>query len=234
MLNIFKPKDPFKKFITELSGCTPHNMELYEQAFTHSSMNANKGASEVSDNERLEFLGDSILGSIVAIWLYKNYPTKSEGELTVLKSKIVKRDTMNDISKNLGIPTHIKTAMSRVGENVNGNVLEAFIGALYLDKGYTICQRFIHKKMIKENFQNGFLEDSINSHKSHFIEWCQGNKIKYEYDVTPTGSEKSPQYIAKIIANRHIFTGVASSKKKAEEIASTNAYYSLVEKPKII
>ena len=234
MLNIFKSKDPFKKFITQLIGYAPNNMELYTQAFTHSSMNAHKGSSEVSDNERLEFLGDSVLGSIVAIWLYENYPTKSEGELTVLKSKIVKRDTMNAISKNLGIPTHIKTAMSRIGENVNGNVLEAFIGALYLDKGYTICQKFIHKKMIKENFQNGFLEESINSHKSHFIEWCQGNKIKYEYDVTPTGSEKAPQYIAKITADGRIFTGVASSKKKAEETASTNAYYALVEKLKII
>jgi ribonuclease-3 len=234
MLNIFKSKDPFKRFITQLIGYAPNNMELYTQAFTHSSMNAHKGSSEVSDNERLEFLGDSVLGSIVAIWLYENYPTKSEGELTVLKSKIVKRDTMNDIAKNLGIPTHIKTAMSRVGENVNGNVLEAFIGALYLDKGYTICQRFIHKKMIKENFQNGFLEESINSHKSHFIEWCQGNKIKYEYDVQPSGSEKNPQYIAEINADGRIFTGIASSKKKAEEIASTNAYYSLVEKPKII
>jgi ribonuclease-3 len=207
-------------------------MELYTQAFTHSSMNAHKDPSETSDNERLEFLGDSILGSIVAIWLYENYPTKSEGELTVLKSKIVKRDTMNAISKNLGISTHIKTAMNHIGENVNGNVLEAFIGALYLDKGYNVCQKFIHNKMIKDNFQNGFLEELINSHKSHFIEWCQATKVDYMYTVALEGSGKSPQYIAKITASGQTFTGIGSSKKKAEENASISAYYALVEKTK--
>jgi ribonuclease-3 len=88
--------------------------------------------------------------------------------------------------------------------------------------------------MIKDNFQNGFLEDLINSHKSHFIEWCQANKVDYKYDVQPHGPENNKHYLATLIADGQVFKGTSSSKKKAEETASYHAYFALVEKSKII
>lgn len=215
-------KDKTYFFIRKLIGANPKNLNLYKLAFTHKSHNKN----HLLNNERLEFLGDAILDSIISDILYKRFPYKSEGELTQYRSNVVKRASLNSIAISLGINEMLLTAPSaNISERMYGDMLEAFIGALYLDKGYRFTFRFVKHKIIEDLLST---EDLVQQHnyKSMLLEWGQHYKKKVVFT-----EKKDP-------ANDHIFLSkvtidekdIAKGKGKTKKESHNDVAYKALKK----
>jgi ribonuclease-3 len=215
--------------LKKLLNFSPSNVNKYKKAFTHRSVQMVDRKGIPINYERLEFLGDSILGSVIAAYLYKKVPTGSEGYLTQMRSKIVSREHLNELGKDLNLIRFVKSNIdqSNVGDNIHGNIFEALIGAIYLDQGYKFCQKFIHKNVIVPYVDIEKLEGKITSYKGLIIEWCQKQKKKYKFETyEDSGNESIKHFSVKIsIDGEQIAKGRATSKKKAEEQASKRVYY---------
>lgn len=218
--------------IHKITGFKPQNLEVYQRAFTHRSANKVDEKGNIVSYERLEFLGDAMLGSVIAAHLFNQVPNQNEGYLTKMRSKIVSRENLNSLGKDLGLIDLVSgkvVSQKQFGENIYGNLFEALVGAIYLDRGYLVCEKFIHRKLITPYVDIGKLEGKIISYKSLLIEWCQKNKKTFELK---TGQEDSADVQKHFSAQLYIDHKVvakarATSKKKAEEIASKRAYFSL-------
>ena len=215
--------------LKKLLNFSPKKLNKYKKAFTHRSVQMLDKKGNPINYERLEFLGDSILGSVIAAYLYKKVPTGTEGYLTQMRSKIVSREHLNELGKDLNLIRFIKSNIDQanVGDNIHGNIFEALIGAIYLDKGYKKCQKFIHQNVIDPYVDIEKLEGKITSYKGLIIEWCQKQKKKYSFDTyEDSGNESVKHFSVKIsIDGDLIAKGRATSKKKAEEQASKRVYY---------
>ena len=215
--------------IKRLLKITPKNIENYKRAFTHSSLQQTDPKGNPINYERLEFLGDSVLGAVIAAYLYKEVPSGTEGYLTKMRSKIVSREHLNELGKDLNLISFVKSNVdeSNVGDNIHGNIFEALVGAIYLDKGYSRCEKFIYKNVIDPYVDIQKLEGKITSYKGLIIEWCQKQKKKYKFDTyEDSGNESIKHFSVKIsIDGEQIAKGRATSKKKAEEQASKRVYY---------
>jgi ribonuclease-3 len=158
-------------------------------------------------------------------------PHGEEGYLTKMRSKIVSRQHLNDLGKELGLIKYVNSKISSAnfGDNIHGNVFEALIGAIYLDKGYLSCEAFIHKKVIEKYVDIGQLEGKVISYKSLVIEWCQKEKKTFEYEVfEDTGNDTLKHFGVKLYIDKKIVAKArATSKKKAEEKASHRAFFAL-------
>ena len=132
--------------------------------------------------ERMEFLGDAMLGAVIAAFLFKLFPRRDEGYLTQIRSKIVSRAHLNNLGKTLNLIRFVKSTVSanRMGSNIHGNIFEALVGAIYLDRGYGYCERFIEKKVLEVHIDIPSLVTKITSYKGMIIEWCQKTKKKLE------------------------------------------------------
>jgi ribonuclease-3 len=167
-----------KKSLKTLLGFTPGNISLYKQAFLHSSKRQDV------NNERLEFLGDAILGAVIAEHLFKLFPYKDEGFLTQLRSKIVNGQNLQHLALKLGIDKHLKVGLKeneKSKSSVYGDAFEALIGAVYLDKGFIICKNFIIKRIIKMHVDIDELMSTDSDYKSQLQIYCQKNKLSLEY-----------------------------------------------------
>lgn len=209
--------------IRTIAGFTPSNIELYRLATLHSSKAKEIGGFRES-NERLEYLGDAVLGAAVADYLFKKYPFKDEGFLTEIRSRIVNRETLNHLARKVGIPDIIQSDRknTQLQQVILGNTLEAIIGAVYLDKGYLRCKKFVIDKLIQPYFN---LEDVVNSDtnfKSKIIEWSQQNNSTIRFEVTSTSKGKSgKEFIAIIFLDEQPYgQGFGYTKKKAEQDAA--------------
>jgi len=215
--------------IKKLIGFKPKNINHYIEAFTHSSLKKISPTGLPIDYERLEFLGDAILGAVIANYLFKKIPKGDEGYLTQMRSKIVSRDHLNELGKDLGLIHFIKSVMpnQQFGENIHGNLFEALIGAVHNDKGYPFTEKFIYRIVIEPYVDIERLEGKITSYKSVLIEWGQKNKKSIKYLVyEDTGNDALKHFSVKLLIEEKIISkGRATSKKKAEEIASKRAYY---------
>lgn len=215
--------------IKPVLGFTPMDISHYEVAFTHPSLQVKTDEGLTLSYERLEYLGDAMLGSIIAHHLYEAYPEKDEGFLTQMRSKIVSRAHLNDLGQDLGLIDFLntKTSKEKLGSNIHGNLLEALIGAIYLDRGYDYCFKFIHKKIIDVHVDIERLENKISSYKGHVIEWCQKTKRKIQIkSFEDTGNQNVKYFSAEVwIDNELIAKGRSTSKKRAEETAAKRAYY---------
>lgn len=218
--------------IKRIIGFTPKNLYYYKKAFIHRSIKqVDKKSGLPLNYERLEFLGDAMLSAIIAAYLFQKTPSGDEGYLTQMRSKIVSREHLNELGKDLDFLRFVKStvAKSKFGENIHGNVFEALIGAIYLDRGYNYCEKFIKKRVLDPYVDVLKLEGKITSYKSLFIEWCQKEKKDFKYDVyEDTGKNKVKHFSVKLFLDGKIISkGRATSKKKAEETASKRAYYAL-------
>jgi ribonuclease-3 len=229
-----KKDEIFFAEIQKIIGFRPSKLMHYKKAFTHSSIKKTSSAGKPLNYERLEYLGDAILSAVIAFFLFKKMPRGTEGYLTQMRSKIVSREHLNEIGRDLDL---IRFVISNVpqenfGDNIHGNVFEALIGAVFLDKGYSYCERFIYKVVIEPYVDIERLEGKITSYKSLLIEWCQKQKKKINYEVyEDTGNDSLKHFSVKLSINEDIQSkGRATSKKKAEEIASKRAFYKLQDK----
>ncbi len=219
----------FLASIQKICGFKPATLMHYKKAFTHSSVKKKSAAGKPLNYERLEFLGDALLSSIIAVFLFKKISLGTEGYLTQMRSKIVSREHLNEIGKDLGLIRHVISNVPKknFGDNIHGNIFEAFIGAVFLDKGYLSCEKFVYRTVIEPYVDIERLEGKITSYKSVLIEWCQKTKKTISYDVyEDTGNDTIKHFSVKLSIDTEIVSkGRATSKKKAEEIASKRAYY---------
>ena len=217
--------------LNAVMGFKPKNLSIYEKAFIHSSAKKKDSFGNNVNYERLEFLGDSILGAIISCYLFDEAPHGDEGYLTKMRSKIVSRKNLNLLGENLGLIDLLvsKVDHKHVGTNIHGNLFEALIGAIYLDRGYKFCETFIYSKIIEPHVDLKKLEGKIISYKSLIIEWCQKRHYNFEYHVAEEDGVDGLKYfeIRLCINNENIAKAREVSKKKAEEKASRRAYYAL-------
>jgi|SRR5690554_4846396 len=220
-----------KTFLTEILGIRPGNIKFYEKAFIHRSAQVKDEDGNDVNFERLEFLGDAVLGLIVAVFIYKEAPDKQEGYLTKMRSKLVSRHQLNVLGKQLGLAKRLHPAGNpNLGEDINGNLIEALIGALYLDKGFDFTADFIYKNFIEKNINLEKLERSVASYKSLILEWAQKtkNKISFNTFEEEGSGDDLTLFISVVRLNDEVVSkGRGTSKKRAEENASRRAYISL-------
>lgn len=226
----------FFSTIENILGFKPNNIEHFEKAFTHRSMNKMDENGKPISYERLEFLGDAMLSSVIAAHLFKVVPSGDEGYLTKMRSKIVSREHLNELGKDLNLIQFIESKLpnQNFGENIHGNIFEALIGAIYLDQGYSICEKFIHKKVIEPYVDISKLEGKVISYKSLIIEWCQKEKRSFHYDVYEDNEITGERLfgVKLSIDDKVVAKARAASKKKAEEKASQRAFFVFQEKMK--
>ena len=181
--------------------------------------------------ERLEFLGDAILGSVMASYLYKKVPEGDEGYLTQMRSKVVSREHLNTLGKDLDLIRFVKSNISKehISNNIYGNIFEALIGAIYLDRGYNYCNQFIYEQVILPYVDIERLEGKISSYKGYVIEWCQKNKRKYKFEsYEDSGNQNKKHFSVRVSIDGNVIgKGRATSKKKAEEIAAKRVYFAM-------
>ncbi len=235
MFSLFKPKlskedKVFKADLKEILGITPSNIRLYKTAMIHRSVSLNLSSGTSDNNERLEYLGDAIIDAIVADYLFEQYPTKREGFLSQMRSKIVSRKTLNTIALSSNIAKHI---IVRHGVNINdnknifGNVIEALIGALFLDKGYVCAKQVFIDRLLTKYIDLEQLEFEEIDHKSRLVEWGQKHKLSIMFSCTeePGCLSHQKDFVAVITLNSEpIAEGKGSSKKQAEQKAAHNAW----------
>jgi ribonuclease III len=171
-------------FLFRLLGFFPKNIHIYKLAFQHRSVTSKNAIGIESNNERLEYLGDSILGSIVAEYLYTKYPRENEGFLTQLRSRIVSRQSLNQLGKKLGLITHISADWSSMrNSSAAGDAFEALVGAVYLDKGFNTTKQFICRRILDWHIDLKSLEENDTDFKSQFINKMQKEKKNFEFFV---------------------------------------------------
>lgn len=221
--------DEFYVQMKSILGFSPSNLDLYRKAFVHRSIKEKDSIGNPKNYERLEFLGDAMLDAIIASYLFKKVPSGNEGYLTQMRSKIVSREHLNELGRDLDLIRFVKSnvSKSKFGENINGNIFEALIGAIYLDKGYKYCENFVYKRVIEPYVDIPKLEGKVTSYKSLFIEWCQKEKTDFKFEVyDDTGNDSLRHFSVKLFLDDKIVAkGRSTSKKKAEEIAAKRAYY---------
>lgn len=220
--------------ITNILGFKPKNLKIFKKAFLHRSANKKDKKGIPMNYERLEFLGDAMLGTIISRHLYNEVPEGDEGYLTKMRSKIVSREHLNELGKDLNLIKFVESRIPKThfGDNIHGNVFEALVGAIYLDRGYKYCEKFIHDRVVVPYVDIEQLEGKVISYKSLVIEWCQKQKKTFDYNVyEDTGNDVLKHFAVKLsIGNIVVAKARATSKKKAEERASKRAYFALQDK----
>ena len=175
-----------------------------------------------------------MLGSVIAAHLFNQVPSGDEGYLTKMRSKVVSREHLNELGRDLNLIKFLKSSVTtdQFGGNIHGNIFEALVGAIYLDRGYKYCEKFIYKRVIKPYVDIERLEGKIISYKSLFIEWCQKSKKHFKFHVyEDTGMDELKHFAVKLqLENETIAKARATSKKKAEERAAKRAYYKFQSK----
>ncbi len=221
----------FYRSIKKLLGFKPKDIGIYETAFTHRSMNEKNSKGDPQNYERLEFLGDAMLSAVIASHLFKKVPKGNEGYLTKMRSKVVSREHLNELGRDLNLLGLVKTSIptQQFGGNIHGNVFESLVGAIYLDRGFSYCEKFIYKRVIKPYVDIEKLEGKVISYKSLFIEWCQKTKKPFKFSIyEDTGNEALKHFAVKLILeDKQVAKARATSKKKAEEQAAKRAFYKL-------
>ncbi|MCL4147541.1 UNVERIFIED_CONTAM: hypothetical protein GTU68_002008 [Idotea baltica] len=219
----------FFSTMVKILGFKPRRIKFYKTAFTHRSMNIKNSKGHAINYERLEFLGDAMLSAVVASHLYVEVPSGDEGYLTKMRSKIVSREHLNELGRELKLIEFVdsKIPKGQFGDNIHGNIFEAVVGAIFLDKGYKYCEKFIYHRVITPHVDIETLEGKVISYKSLLIEWCQKEKKAFNYDVyEDTGNDDIRHFAVKLSIDKKIVSKArATSKKKAEEKASKRAFF---------
>jgi ribonuclease-3 len=212
-----------------LLGFVPANVSLFKLAFYHKSTSTEK-LYAVQSNERLEYLGDAVLGTIVAEYLFKKYPNSDEGFLTKMRSKIVKRKSLNRIADKMGLDMLLNEYNNtRLSRSMLGNALEALVGAVYLECGYRGTKTYVINKILRSYLDIHELETFDDNYKSQLLEWCQKNGQQVSYKMLAKYKfEKRDRFkVAVLIDGKKLATADDFNKKSAEQTASEKAMQQL-------
>jgi ribonuclease-3 len=212
-----------------LLGFTPAYLQLFQLAFFHKSTFSNREYA-ISNNERLEFLGDAVLSTIVGEYLFKKYPNSDEGFLTKMRSKIVKRNSLDEIADKMGLDLFlVHFNQTRLSKSMLGNALEALVGAIYIEMGYEKTRDYVVKRILRRYLDIHELELYDDNFKSQLLEWCQKNGYQIDYKVLAKyKSEKRDKFkVAVYIDGRKLGSADDFNKKSAEQLASERAIAAL-------
>lgn len=221
-----KENREFYKKLKSIIGFAPKNLDIYQKAFIHSSVNFVKCGEKVN-NERLEFVGDAIINSVVSDLLYRTFPKADEGELSIFRSRIVNRENLNKLAADIKLREIINYIDSKNIDHkyLDGNALEALIGAIYLDRGYKYCYLFI-SELLDKYMDILSVKDKNNDYKSSFLQYIQKHKIDVEIHTYENYelNEKKHHFLCEIcLDRRYLCSGKGWSKKEAEQNASKEA-----------
>lgn len=223
----FSSDKNLSRSLRNIFGFYPDNIYLYQLAFRHKSASHQFVNGLKLSNERLEYLGDAVLSSIVADYLFKKFPYKEEGFLTEMRSRLVSRAQLNKLARKLGFNALIKVEAfcNTHGKSLYGDAFEAFVGALYLDRGYNYARKIIIRRVIEIHFDLEQLEKQDTNFKSQLIEWSQKEKIPIAFQVIDeVGNGYGKQYIVELkIAENTFSKGRDYSIKGAEQQAAGKA-----------
>ena len=247
MLNnlIDRIKLPFRKdkelFLSlhRITGIWPHHIEYYKIALLHSSIARRNEKGKPMINERLEFLGDAVLDAVVGDIVFRHFPGKREGFLTTTRSKLVQRETLNHLAKEMGINKLILSSGHQSGHNSNmaGNAFEALVGAIYLDKGYDACMRFMERQILGEMINIDKLAYKEVNFKSKLIEWSQKNRVNIEFvlcDQKKDGNGNPMFTFLVTIEGIEGDKGTGYSKKESQQAACKLTLERLRKEPQFI
>lgn len=226
------PRKEFYAFLKATTGFSPLKLKLYDLAFIHRSASYANMLGQPVNNERLEYLGDAVLGTIVADYLYNRFPGRDEGFLTQMRSRIVNRSFLTQLTFKLGLNRFVNSNTNSVNDSshIYGDVFEAFIGAIYLDTGYQGAKHFLIKKVLSLHVDIEELERSDNNYKSQLIEWGQKNKRDVEFDThesNESGHHHLPFISVIRIDGQVVGTGEGYSKKEAQQNSACKALANL-------
>jgi len=214
--------------VKNIFGFYPKNINLYKLALRHKSATAKKINGLKVNNERLEYLGDAILSAVVADYLFRRFPYKDEGFLTQMRSKIVSRSSLNRLSLKLGLQKLVVSVdmESNQPKSAGGDAFEAFIGAIFLDKGYDFTKKIMLKRIIGVHFDVEQLMEEEVSYKSRIIEWSQKQKKDILFKViNQVGEKNKRQYIVSLLINNKVIaTSQDYSIKGAERLVAEKAW----------
>ena len=216
--------EDFSNRIQKKIGVKISNKNIFKEAFTHSSTNIKDDKGKIINFERLEFLGDALLNSIIAEYLYLLYPEAKEGFLTKMRAKIVSRSNLNNIGKEMGLLelVQISNHHKNFGDDIHGNLFESVIGAIFIDQDYKKTKDYVVNKIITKYIDIKNLNSYILSYKAFLIEWGQKEKkeIKF-FTEEDSGLSTETKYCCQIFLEKNLLAkSKAHSKKKAEEKAS--------------
>jgi ribonuclease III len=228
----FSSDKQLKQAIKSILGYKPGNIHLYHLAFLHKSATQETNNGIRINNERLEFLGDAILDAVAADFLFKTFPTKDEGFLTEMRSKIVSRAMLNKLSQKMGIDQFIQLDNSSSGtfRSCKGDAFEALIGAMYLDKGYNFTHKTILDRIISRYFDMDDLVNQEVNFKSKIIEWAQREKKQTQFNVVDeVGAGYKKQYVVELlVGGEAIARGQDYSIKGAEQNAAEKSWQKII------
>lgn len=224
-----KDKEPYLQ-LYQIMGFYPKNINLYRLALMHRSCVQKSQKSQHINNERLEFLGDAVLSAVVADIIYGKYAQEQEGFLTNLRSRIVRRESLNELAVKLGLDKLVNHANKMVPSHnnyMNGNAFEAFIGAIYLDLGYDYCVQFLKTKVFGIHINIDQISQKEENYKSKLIEWAQHYQCQFEFLITDQtmGRNNTPQFYSEVrIEGVPCGKGFGFSKKESHQKAAQAAY----------
>lgn len=235
----FSKDKELRASLYEIFGFYPHRIQFYKLALMHKSVTRRNEKGKPLNNERLEFLGDAILDAIVGDIVYRHFEGKREGFLTSTRSKIVQRDTLNRLATEMGITQLIKFGKHTPSHNsyMGGNAFEALVGAMYLDRGYEACMRFMEKRILSQLINIDKVAYKEINFKSKLIEWCQKNKVKLDFKLLEQSREGKNSPIFKyqvLIEGLEGGVGEGYSKKESQQLASKITLQQLKRKPQFI
>lgn len=225
----------FYLFLKDILGFYPGNLKLYDMAFVHRSASVSDTFGHAINNERLEYLGDAVLGAVVADFLYNRFPQKDEGFLTQMRSKLVNRAFLTQLTYDLGLDRFVcaKSAHSNIqGSHIYGDAMEALIGAVYIDKGFETAKYLIIKRLVCAHVDMNKVAEEDYNYKSQLIEWGQKNKceVNFHTDEEVGDHHRHSTFISTIeIENEIKGRGLGVSKKESQQNAAREALVNLEE-----
>ena len=222
------PDKEFARRLRHIMGFYPRKVEIYREALMHRSLNHHRPQEQKKDNERLEYLGDAVIETVVSDILYHHFPTKKEGFLTSTRSKIVQRSTLNRLAKETGLVELVQSTHINHTHNsfISGNAFEAFLGAIYLDRGYAHCYRFFEQRLIGKHIDLDKVSKEDDNHKSKLIEWSQKKQYKIDFELIGENivGTNSPTFRSRVcIEGLEFGTGFGYSKKESQQLAAKEA-----------
>ena len=226
-----KEKALYRSFYS-IMGFYPRDIRPYKEAIQHVSASAKDDKAHLQNNERLEFLGDAILGAVVGSIVFQRFQNNREGFLTNTRSKIVKRETLGIVSQQLGLHRLIHSNTYGNGHNsyMAGNAFEALVGAIYLDRGYDYCTHFIETRVLGRLINLEKIARKETNFKSSLLELCQKHHLELEFILTDEERDKkgAPFFRTKVMIDGHeMGYGKGYSKKESQQNASKNALHNL-------
>ena len=229
-------KEPYFLF-SKVLGFYPDKIDYYQLAVRHKSVSILTDDGHNLSNERLEFLGDAVLNSVVTDILYHRYENQREGFLTNTRSKIVKRDSLNILAVEIGLDKLVKVTKyvnTHTNNNIYGNALEALMGAIYLDYGYRKCKKFVEQRLIRTFIDLDRVAENEVNFKSKLIEWCQKNRLEPQFILMEELLSKENKHVFQtrlIINDKIICEASGASKKESQQLVSKIACEQIRDNP---